>query len=215
MGDDRATRVALARWAVIGEAVDERLSPAERGRLVSALARQVHRDVDGARVRVTPRTIYRWLAGWRAGGFEGLKPRRRRDAGVARTPPQVLELAAGLRREAPARSAPQIAEIIARTRRWEVSPRTLQRFFAANGLDRVRLEGRHRAYGTFEAAACGDLWTADAWDGPAVAELAGRHAQLFSIIDDHVRHEAPHHRVEVKGLHRRPVAAGREKLAAV
>lgn len=187
MGDDRATRVALARWAVIGEAVDERLTPAERGQLVSALARQVHRDADGRPVRVTSRTIYRWLAAWRAHGFEGLKPRRRRDAGVARVDGQILELAASLRREAPARSAPQIVEIIARMRGWEVSASTLQRFFAANGLDRARLEGRHRAYGTFEAAACGDLWTADAWDGPALTELAGRHAQLFSILDDRSR----------------------------
>lgn len=187
MGDDRATRVALARWAVIGEATDERLTPSERGRLVRELARRVHRDADGAAVRVTPRTIYRWLAAWRAGGFEGLKPRRRRDAGVARVDGQVLELAAGLRREAPARSAPQIVEIIARTRGWQVSARTLQRLFAAQGLDRARLEGRHRAYGRFEAACCGDLWTADAWDGPALAELGGRHAQLFSIVDDRSR----------------------------
>lgn len=187
MGTDRDTLVALARWAVICEATDERLTPAERGRVVSDLARRVHRDADGRTVRVTSRTIYRWLAAWRSHGFDGLKPARRRDAGVARTPAQVLELAAALRREAPARSAAQIAEILARTRGWRVSPRTLQRFFADQGLDRARLEGRMRAYGRFEAAACGDLWTSDAWDGPALAELAGRHAQLFSILDDHSR----------------------------
>ena len=187
MGDDRATRVALARWAVIGEVVDDRLQPAERGRLVSELACRVHRDADGATMRVTTRTIYRWIAAWRAGGFEGLKPVRRRDAGVLRTDVEMLELAAALRREAPARSAAHIAEILQRTRGWVVSDRTLQRFFAEAGLDRARLEGRHRAYGRFEAAACGDLWTADGWDGPALAELKGRHAQLFSILDDRSR----------------------------
>lgn len=187
MGPDRATRVALARWAVIAEAADERLAPAERGRVIFEAARRVHRDADGRQMRVTPRTIYRWLASWRTGGFEGLKPARRRDAGLPRTDAQILELAAGLRREAPARSAAQIVEILARTRGMEVSARTLQRFFAAEGLDRARLEGRHRAYGRFEAAACGDLWTADGWDGPALAELKGRHAQLFSLLDDHSR----------------------------
>ena len=187
MGPDRATRVALARWAVIAEAADERLAPAERGRVVSEAARRVHRDADGRQMRVTPRTIYRWLESWRTGGFDGLKPARRRDAGVPRTDAQILELAAGLRREAPARSAAQIAEILARTRGVKVSERTLQRFFAAAGLERARLEGRHRAYGRFEAAACGDLWTADGWDGPALAELKGRHAQLFSLVDDHSR----------------------------
>lgn len=187
MGPDRATRVALARWAVIAEAADERLAPAERGRVVSEAARRVHRDADGRQVRITSRTIYRWLAAWRTDGFDGLKPARRRDAGIPRTDAQILQLAAALRREAPARSAAQIAEILARTRSVEVSPRTLQRFFAATGLERARLEGRHRAYGRFEAAACGDLWTADAWDGPALGELAGRHAQLFSLLDDHSR----------------------------
>ena len=187
MGDDRVTRVALARWAVICEAVDDRLTPAERGRLVFELSCRVHRDAEGRQMRVTTRTIYRWIAAWRAGGFEGLKPARRRDAGVARTDGEVLELAAALRREAPARSAAHIAQILATTRGVEVSARTLQRFFAAGGLDRARLEGRHRAYGRFEAAACGDLWTADGWDGPALAELKGRHAQLFSILDDRSR----------------------------
>jgi putative transposase len=187
VGDDWATRVALARWAVIAEATDERLTGAERGRLVSELACRVHRDATGRSGRVTTRTIYRWLAAWRSEGFEGLKPARRRDAGVSRTDAWVLELAAALRREAPARSAAHIAEVIARTRGAQVSARSLQRFFAANGLDRARLEGRHRAYGRFEAARCGDLWTADAWDGPALTELGGRHAQLFSILDDHSR----------------------------
>jgi putative transposase len=184
---DRDTLVALARWAVISEAADERLAPAERGRVVAELAGRLHRDADGKPVRVTARTIWRWLAAWRTGGFEGLKPRRRRDAGVARTSGEVLELAAALRREAPARSAAHIADILWRTRGWRVSARTLQRFFAANGLDRARLEGRHRAFGRFEAPRCGELWTADAWDGPALAELGGRHAQLFSLLDDHSR----------------------------
>ena len=136
---------------------------------------------------MTTRTIYRWLAAWRRDGFDGLAPSRRRDVGTHRVDPAILELAAALRREAPARSATHIAEVIARTRGVEVGPRMLQRFFAANGLDRARLEGRMRAYGRFEAACCGDRWTADAWDGPPVAELGGRHAQLFSVIDDHSR----------------------------
>jgi putative transposase len=177
----------LARWQVIAPATDRRLSPAERGLALSEIAAAVHRDADGRPVRVTRRTLYRWLAAWSAHGFEGLKPSKRRDAGTHKVDPAVLHLAAALRQEGPARSAAQVAEILDRTRDAQVHPRTLQRFFAANGLDRARLEGRHRAYGRFEAAACGDLWTADAWDGPPIIELDGRHAQLFSIIDDHSR----------------------------
>lgn len=187
MRDDPQVRVALARWQVIAAATDERLTPAERGLLVSEIAAQVHRDAHGRPFRVTTRTLYRWLADWRRAGFEGLKPQARRDAGTHKVDADVLALAAALRREGPARSAAHIAEVIARTRGVQVHPRTLQRFFAASGLDRARLEGRHRAFGRFEAACCGDLWIADAWDGPPVGELGGRHAQLFSVIDDHSR----------------------------
>ncbi|MGH3951088.1 MAG: DDE-type integrase/transposase/recombinase [Pseudonocardiaceae bacterium] len=187
MDTDRDTLVALARWQVIAVAADERLTPSQRGLMLSELATQVHRDVDGRPRRYTVRTLYRWLAAWRERGFDGLKPARRRDAGTHRTASEVLGVAAALRREEPARSAAQVAEVLARTRAATVGPRTLQRFFAANGLDRARLEGRHRAYGRFEAAACGDLWIADAWDGPALAELGGKHAQLFSLLDDHSR----------------------------
>jgi putative transposase len=187
MRTDRDTLVALARWQVIAAATDERLTPAERGLLLSEIAGQVHRDADGRPRRYTTRTLYRWVAAWRAHGFDGLKPARRRDAGAHRIDAGVLELAAALRREAPARSAAHIAQVIACTHGAAVSARTLRRFFAANGLDRARLEGRHRAYGRFEAACCGDLWSADAWDGPAVADLGGRHAQLFSLLDDHSR----------------------------
>lgn len=155
--------------------------------MVADLSRRRHTDADGRQVRYTARTLCRWLARWRAGGFEALKPQRRRDAGSHRVDDAVLELAAALRREAPARSAAHIAEIIKRDRGAVVTERTLQRFLAAQGLDRARLEGRVKAFGRFEAAAFGDLWTADGWDGPAVAELHGRHAQLLSIIDDHAR----------------------------
>lgn len=184
MRDDSEVRVALVRWGVIAAATDVSLGPVERGLLLAEIAATVHRDADGRAFRVTKRTLYRWLAAWRRDGFEGLKPTPRRDAGTFRADAQILELAAALRREAPARSAAHIAEILERTRDAQVHPRTLQRFFADRGLERARLEGRHRAYGRFEAAACGDLWIADAWDGPPVGQLSHRHAQLFSVIDD-------------------------------
>jgi putative transposase len=136
MRDDPQVQVALARWGVLAAATDERLTPAERGRLLSEIAAEVHRDAWGRPYRVTKRTLYRWLAAWRRAGFDGLKPRARRDAGSHKVDPAVLALAAALRREAPARSAAHIAEIIARTRGVGVGPRTLQRFFAANGLER-------------------------------------------------------------------------------
>jgi putative transposase len=122
MREERQVRVALARWGVIAAATDERLTPTERGQLLAEIAAQVHRDADGRPFRVTKRTLYRWLAAWQRAGFEGLKPQRRRDAGTHETDADVLEFAAALRREAPARSAAHIAELLARTRGVQVGP---------------------------------------------------------------------------------------------
>jgi hypothetical protein len=47
MREERQVRVALARWQVIAAVTDERLTPSERGRLLCAIAREVHRDADG------------------------------------------------------------------------------------------------------------------------------------------------------------------------
>ncbi|MGH3755926.1 MAG: hypothetical protein ACRDRP_25250 [Pseudonocardiaceae bacterium] len=44
---DRATLTALARWQVIAQAADERLSAADRGLGLSEIAAQAHRDADG------------------------------------------------------------------------------------------------------------------------------------------------------------------------
>ena len=184
---DHDTLVALARWGVIEELTGKKMSAAQRGRLVFELAGRVHRGVDEAPMRVSTRTIYRWLQAWRAGGFEALKPARRCDAGVRRIDDQIIELAVALRREAPARSGAHIAQIVRTVLEVDVSDRTVQRLFVDLGLERARLEGRHRAYGRFEALACGELWTADGWDGPALAELDDKHAQLFSFLDDHSR----------------------------
>lgn len=184
---DYDTLVALARWGVIEELTGKEVSAAQRGRLVSELAGRVHRGVDEVPMRVSVRTIYRWWQAWRSGGFEALKPARRCDAGVRRIDDQVIDLAVALRREQPARSGAHIAQIVRTILEVDVSDRTVQRLFVDLGLERARLEGRHRAYGRFEALACGELWTADGWDGPALAELDDKHAQLFSFIDDHSR----------------------------
>jgi putative transposase len=126
-------------------------------------------------------TLDRWIRAWRTGGFAALVPDPR--AGKPLTAPEVLELAAGLKREAPERTAAQVAAILGETNGWSPHPRTLQRHFA-----RLRLQATAarpaKAYGRFQATAPNDLWTADALHGPVVA---GRKAYLFAAIDDHSR----------------------------
>ena len=101
-----------------------------------------------------------------------------------RTDAQVVELAVGLKRENPARTAAQVRRVLAAQLGWAPSERAIQRWFAARELT-TRPGGQPpRAYGRFEADRVNEIWTADLMNGPPVA---GRACHLAGIIDDHSR----------------------------
>ncbi|MHB1533190.1 MAG: DDE-type integrase/transposase/recombinase [Acidimicrobiales bacterium] len=179
---DRATEIALFRYALIREAADPALSHAERGRAVRALAELSHPGPDGVALQVSRNSVDRWIRTWRAGGFEALKPGARSTN--PRTPEAILDLACSLRRENPGRTGAQIARIIAETQGWSPSARTLQRHFAKVGLDRRHLTTSAVAFGRFEASKVNELWVGDGLVGPVIA---GRRAVLVAFLDDHSR----------------------------
>jgi putative transposase len=179
---ERARAVGLFRYALVREAADAGLSSRQRGQLVRRLAGAEHVGPDGVRVRVSRKTIDRWVRAWRAGGFDALVPVPRRVE--ARTPAEVLQVAAALKRENPGRTAAQVARILRAQSGWAPSDRTLQRHFVALELN-TRPDGAPpEAFGRFEAARPNDLWTGDALHGPRVA---GRKTYLFAFIDDRSR----------------------------
>jgi putative transposase len=179
---DRATEVALFRYALIREAADPALSHAERGRLVRELAAGVHTGPGGTEVRVGRSTADQWIRAWRAGGFEALKPKAR--ALSLKVPAEVLDMAEALKRENPARTGAQISAIVAEAIGWAPNERTIQRHFRRLGLTRRALSGARVAFGRFEASRPNELWVGDALHGPIIA----RHkAILFAFLDDHSR----------------------------
>jgi len=178
----RAEQVALFRYQLIREAADPALSTRQRGRLVRELAARAHQGPSGEQVRVSRATIDRWIRAWRAGGFAALAPPARQV--TPRTDAQVLELAAGLKREKPGRTAAQVMRILRASCGWSPSVRTLQRHFERLELN-TRPDGTGPAtFGRFEASGPNELWTGDALHGPPVA---GRKAYLFAFLDDHSR----------------------------
>lgn len=179
----RAREVGLFRYGLISEALDPALSTKQRGRLVRAIASGTHPGPLGAPVRVSRASLDRWIRAYRVGGFTALVPVARRLA--PQTPPEVLELAVGLKREAPGRTAAQVAAVLAAHAGWAPSARTLQRHFAASGLTRARPDGAVPAvFGRFEAEAPNVRWVGDALHGPIVA---GGKAILIAFLDDHSR----------------------------
>lgn len=182
MEDAVRREIALFRYALVRQAADADLTPAQRGRLVRDLAGRDHIGPDGARVRVGRSTLDRWVRAYRAGGFDALVPAVRARSPLTAT--EILDLAVALKREAPKRTAEQVTAIIAATRADAPSPRTIQRHFARTGLNRRPDGTPPRTFGRFEAAERNDRWTGDALHGPTVA---GRKSYLFAFVDDHSR----------------------------
>jgi transposase InsO family protein len=190
MPSDPAEAVALHRYAVIAEAVNPRLSPAERGRIVRALAERAHPHPDGGERAYARSTIDRWIRAWRAHGLGGLRPRRRSDAGAVRRRPELLAEAAALRVEAPARSAAHIADILFARHGLTVSERTIRAHLARRGLSRAALGTRPRTFGRYQAERANERWIGDVLVGPFVPHprVAGsRRAKLFVLVDDYSR----------------------------
>jgi putative transposase len=179
----RAQEIALWRWTLIEPAMDPALTSRQPGRVVQDLAAREHDGPDRKKkVAVSRRTLDRWIVARREGGFEALVPEPRQCA--PRTDADVVELAAGLKRENPARTAAQVRRILAARLGWAPSERAIQRWFAARELGTRPGGAPPAAFGRFEADAVNEIWTADLMNGPAVA---GRDCHLVGIIDDRSR----------------------------
>ncbi len=178
----RAEDIALFRYGIIREAMDETLSKSKRGQLVRELASMTHRGIDGVPVMASRQSIDRWIRAYRKGGFNALHPSPRRVE--PRTPEKLLSLACELRKEDPFRTAAHIAQIIRTENGWSPHERTLQRHFKALGFTRAQLTGQNIAFGRFEADYPNELWVGDALHGPVIA---GKKAILFCFCDDHSR----------------------------
>ena len=181
--DDWRHEEALFRYGLIAAALDARISPAERGALVRALALRLHAHPSGDLRQVGRSTVDDWIRAYRLGGFGALLPKQR--ASVPRTPSSLLDQAEALRRENPRRTCAQIARIIANANGGRgPSVSTVERHLRRVGLSRAALLGEREAFGRFEAATPNELWVADCLHGPVIA---GRRAILIAVLDDHSR----------------------------
>jgi len=178
----RAQAVALFRWQLICPALDSALSTKARGRLVRSIAAAEHLHPSGERVRYSRDTLDRWIRRYRAGGFDELVPTAR--VTDPRTDAGVLEMAAGLKRENPQRTAAQVQRILRASAGWSPSESTLLRLFHRLELIGPPAGVGGEVFGRFEAADPNERWTGDALHGP---KIGGRKVYLFAFLDDHSR----------------------------
>ena len=179
---ERARAVGLFRYMLIREAADPALSTRQRGAMVRAIAAREHEGPSGEPVRVTRWTLDVWIRAWRRGGFDALVPAPRQSQ--PRTPPEVLALAAALKKENPARTAAQVQRILKAQSGWAPDERTIQRMFNRTGLTTLVTPEAAPVFGRFEADRPNEIWTGDALHA---IRVDGRKTYLFCFLDDHSR----------------------------
>ena len=129
----RAQTIALWRWSLIEPAMDPALTSRQRGQVVRDLAAREHAGPSGRTVSGVPqddRPVDHRAP--RRAGLMRWCPRR----GSARRAPtrRSSDLAVGLKKENPARTAAQVRRVLVAQLGWAPSERAIQRWFEAREL---------------------------------------------------------------------------------
>lgn len=190
----RATEVAQFRYSVIAELANAYL---DRGALAELIRQKASREyeVPGiGRRRYSEGCIRKWLQNYRTHGLEGLKPKRRRDAGIVRSMNEA-ETAALIRylEENPQLTAVAAARVLVdkcRIRRMPSSS-ALSRAVRSAGMDRERriAQSEQEKNLKFEFFSPLECVQADAMHAFAVPDHKGvrRKAILLAFLDDATR----------------------------
>lgn len=188
--------VALFRHGVIADLLyhDDPLGRSVYERMKEK-AKQSYVIPGSQRTTVAQETIRNWLSLYREGGFDALRPKRRKDAGKPRSLPQgVLDLLVSIKDENYHFTVPLV--IAEAKKHKDLVPEgldlplsTVHRHLSLAGLMKKRPQdpsSKDLRRFTFEKA--GDLWMSDVMHGPVVfVGKIKRKTYLIASIDDATR----------------------------
>jgi transposase InsO family protein len=181
---DQGREEALRRYRIIVPLLEEGLAECEKRQM-----RRLIRSQEG----LSGRTLRRYVAAFKRGGFDALLPRERKDKGSCKAiPPQALELAADLRRELPARSAERVQQLLA-SEGYNVARSTLERHLRQQGLSGREIQASRQQVASRRYCRVGrnTLWQADLKYGPYLPNPKQPYHKirtyLVAIIDDATR----------------------------
>ena len=113
MTDEECEAWALYRYRVISPCLDSATAPQTREAYRHFLREHPITAPTGHLAPPSERTLSRWIAAYRTGGFAALRPQTRADAGRMRAiPPALWAQAVALKREVPERSAEQVLALL-------------------------------------------------------------------------------------------------------
>ena len=181
---DPGREEGLRRYRIIAPLLEEGLVECEK--------RQIRRLICGQE-SISERTLRRYVAAFKRGGFEALLPGERKDKGSCKAiPVAALKLAAQLRQELPDRSAERIQQLLA-SEGYYVARSTLERHLRRQGLSGREIKAAQRTVASrrFNRVGRNTLWQADLKYGPYLPDPhhPGRKMRtyLVAIIDDATR----------------------------
>jgi putative transposase len=194
---ERAEQIALFRYGLISDLVHPGAGDEER-RLYDRLRDKAAKSycIPGTtRTRVAVETLRDWLAAYKAGGFDALRPKPRADIGQARAIPQPLsDLLVMLKdehRDWPVATVIETAQQMdAQAASLSLPVSTVHRLLSRAGVMGHRPEeptSKDRRRFAYEHA--GELWMSDVMHGPPVL-VGGRRKQktyLIGLLDDATR----------------------------
>jgi len=196
MQESKREEIALFRYGLIVPflGVDE-LQWGVKGEMLRRMAAQDYDIPHSSKHTASEETIRKWLAAYRKGGFDALKPKSRQDQGKPRKiSPEAWERACALRKEAPGRSVRKIIQIMEAHNMvvpGQIKPSTLARLFKEHGLDRKALGKNTQVFRRFQAERPNQIWQSDIMYGPYLPDpndpARKKRTYLVAIIDDFSR----------------------------
>jgi len=192
--DDR-TRTALWRFNIIAPVVTRELPRGVKTALIRDLASMFHVGENQDLITVGQRTLERYVACYRQGGLEALKPQVRPEKNSLKAFPQeALNEAIQLRLTKPELSADSIIDVLKTNQipgAESISVSTLNRHFRRLGKDRPALKRQPlKRYHLLTVEGAHQLWICDIWDGPLLfdpVQNKKRRLRLVAIMDAHTR----------------------------
>lgn len=183
----KAEAIAQERMQLLAPLLAEGLDPAMMKQLKTQICTQTG---------ISDRTLRRYLAQYRAGGFNALKPKGRPRKSQETIPEHVMEQAILLRREVPSRSVAQIIQVL----EWEglVPPGQIKRSTLQDRLSQRGYSTRHMklyessgvASRRFQQKYRNKLWHSDIKYGPYLPvgqDGTKKQVYLVTFMDDATR----------------------------
>lgn len=190
MDEHKRQRIALLRHSVIGALISGELAHGDLKRHVRELSRRMYTIPFSRKTHIGAGTIRQWLAAWRKGGFEALKPGKRSTSGAQRS--LRSELAAHileLKRQHPRIAVRTIFNRLVAENKMtpnEVSPATAYRYLARHLSAPAATKTGNRQQ-RFNHRFPNDCWQGDVMHGPYIRDPSGPRARktyLVAFIDD-------------------------------